>query len=130
MEAGARWCGAWRDFAQVAEWLMAADCKSAAPCELRRFESSPVHQDFAFTLSVKEFRLSRFSIAMLAYVVLGILAVTTLDQAVSVAGRQVPLSVITLVVLGLFAFRTWLHHKRELLEKAEHGPRVELSGRG
>src|SRR5208337_2038920 len=32
--------------AQVAEWLMAADCKSAAPCELRRFESSPVHQVF------------------------------------------------------------------------------------
>jgi hypothetical protein len=31
---------------QVAEWLMAADCKSAAPCELRRFESSPVHQNF------------------------------------------------------------------------------------
>ncbi len=31
--------------AQVAERLMAADCKSAAPCELRRFESSPVHQD-------------------------------------------------------------------------------------
>jgi hypothetical protein len=24
---------------------MAADCKSAAPCELRRFESSPVHHD-------------------------------------------------------------------------------------
>ena len=56
---------------------------------------------------------------MLAYVVLGILAVTTLDQAVSVAGRQVPLSVITLVVLGLFAFRTWLHRKRELLERTE-----------
>src|SRR5262249_55902480 len=37
-----------RDFdAQVAEWLMAADCKSAAPCELRRFESSPVHQLFS-----------------------------------------------------------------------------------
>src|SRR5262249_31132737 len=31
------WCG------QVAERLMAADCKSAAPCGLRRFESSPVH---------------------------------------------------------------------------------------
>ena len=31
--------------AQVAEWLMAADCKSAAPSGLRRFESSPVHQD-------------------------------------------------------------------------------------
>ena len=33
-----------RNRAQVAERLMAADCKSAAPCELRRFESSPVHQ--------------------------------------------------------------------------------------
>ena len=25
---------------------MATDCKSVAPCELRRFESSPVHQKF------------------------------------------------------------------------------------
>ena len=33
------WCG------QVAERLMAADCKSAAPCGLRRFESSPVHRN-------------------------------------------------------------------------------------
>ena len=56
---------------------------------------------------------------MLAYVALGILAVTTLTQTVSVAGRQVPLSVITLVVLAMFAFRTWLHHKRELLESSE-----------
>ena len=29
---------------RVAERLMATDCKSVAPCELRRFESSPVHQ--------------------------------------------------------------------------------------
>ena len=56
---------------------------------------------------------------MLAFVVLGILAVTTLTQTVSLAGRQVPLSVITLVVLGMFAFRTWLHHKREHLERSE-----------
>ena len=35
--------GGWASRAQVAERLMAADCKSAAPCELRRFESSPVH---------------------------------------------------------------------------------------
>ncbi len=68
--------------------------------------------------------MSRFSIAMLIYVVLGILAVATLTQTVPVAGKQVPLSFITLVILGMFAFRTWLHHKRELLEKAEHGPRV------
>jgi hypothetical protein len=64
---------------------------------------------------VKEFPLSRFSIAMLAYVVLGILAMTTLTQTVPVAGKQVPLSFITLVVLGMFAFRTWLHHKSRLL---------------
>src|SRR5437899_12507926 len=31
---------------QVAERLMATDCKSVAPCELRRFESSPVHHSF------------------------------------------------------------------------------------
>ena len=60
---------------------------------------------------------------MLAYVVLGILAVATLDQSVPVAGRQVQLSTITLVVLGLFAFRTWLHHKRELLEKSSEAER-------
>ena len=27
----------------MAEWLNAPDCKSGAPCGLRRFESSPVH---------------------------------------------------------------------------------------
>ena len=31
-------------FGRVAERLMATDCKSVAPCGLRRFESSPVHQ--------------------------------------------------------------------------------------
>src|SRR5215217_3406072 len=31
-------------FGRVGEWLIPADCKSAAPCGLRRFESSPVHQ--------------------------------------------------------------------------------------
>jgi hypothetical protein len=31
----------------VGEWLKPADCKSAAPCGLRRFESSPVHQRLA-----------------------------------------------------------------------------------
>ena len=30
--------------AQVGEWLKPADCKSAPPSEVRRFESSPVHQ--------------------------------------------------------------------------------------
>src|SRR5580700_3829354 len=29
---------------QVGEWLKPTDCKSVTPCELRRFESFPVHQ--------------------------------------------------------------------------------------
>ena len=33
-----------RDTGQVAERSKAADCKSADPCGLRRFEPSPVHQ--------------------------------------------------------------------------------------
>ncbi len=32
---------------RVGEWLKPADCKSAAPCGLRRFESFPVHQALA-----------------------------------------------------------------------------------
>ena len=32
---------------RVGEWLKPADCKSAAPCGLRRFESFPVHQVLA-----------------------------------------------------------------------------------
>ncbi len=32
------------NFAQVGEWLKPTDCKSVPPCEVRRFESFPVHQ--------------------------------------------------------------------------------------
>jgi hypothetical protein len=35
-----------RKFAQVGEWLKPTDCKSVPPCEVRRFESFPVHQEF------------------------------------------------------------------------------------
>src|SRR5215469_9340108 len=31
---------------QVGEWLKPTDCKSVTPCELRRFESFPVHHEF------------------------------------------------------------------------------------
>jgi hypothetical protein len=34
-----------RKFAQVGEWLKPTDCKSVPPCEVRRFESFPVHQE-------------------------------------------------------------------------------------
>jgi len=54
---------------------------------------------------------------MSAYVVLAVLAVTTLTATVNVNGHKVPMSAITLFVLGMFAFRTWLQRKRELLDK-------------
>ena len=38
---------------QVGEWLKPTDCKSVTPCELRRFESFPVHQFFVFSVFVK-----------------------------------------------------------------------------
>src|SRR5437899_7189229 len=38
---------------RVGEWLKPADCKSAAPCGLRRFESSPVHQRHASRANLK-----------------------------------------------------------------------------
>ncbi len=54
---------------------------------------------------------------MLAYIVLAVLAVTTLSATFPVEGRQVPISVIPVALLAMFALRTWLHHKRESLEK-------------
>ena len=38
---------------RVGEWLKPADCKSAAPCGLRRFESSPVHQLFELSAAIE-----------------------------------------------------------------------------
>src|SRR5271165_364084 len=90
--------------AQVAEWLMAADCKSAAPCELRRFESSPVHQVFTGPPTRAAFArggvvgMNRLWVALGAYAVLAILAAATIaDQKFKLA---------TLAVLAMFAIRT------------------------
>ena len=47
---------------RVGEWLKPADCKSAAPCGLRRFESSPVHHLVA--LPEEELRREPGEIAM------------------------------------------------------------------
>src|SRR3954454_16441975 len=38
------------DYGQVGEWLKPTDCKSVPPCEVRRFESFPVHQTPAFLI--------------------------------------------------------------------------------
>ncbi len=85
---------------------MAAGCKPAAPCELRRFESSPVHQDFG---------LNRFSIALLLFLGLGLLAWFTLPDA-KVRG-------VTLALLAMSALKSWLHHRRQLLEDHEQRAR-------
>ena len=45
LDRGAMWIAhvdQWRS-GQVGEWLKPTDCKSVTPCELRRFESFPVH---------------------------------------------------------------------------------------
>ena len=80
--------------AQVGEWLKPADCKSAPPCEVRRFESFPVHQEFV---------AKRLVIALAAYVALAALAFATLpDQRVRG---------VTLAVLAMFAVKTWVRRK-------------------
>ena len=85
---------------------MAADCKSAAPCELRRFESSPVHQKFGWL------GMNRLLIAMGAYAVLAALAWTTLSDP--------KFKFATLAILAMFAIRTWSWSKKQERERGEH----------
>jgi hypothetical protein len=56
---------------------------------------------------------------MLAYVVLAVVAITALTATVTVSGQKMPIGAVTLVILAMFALRTWLHHKREALDKFE-----------
>ncbi len=96
---------------------MAADCKSAAPCELRRFESSPVHQVFAGSPAragvagdgVVE--MKRLWTALGLFAVLAVLAWTTIsDQKFRLA---------TLAVLALFAVRTWTWSRKQEREERD-----------
>jgi hypothetical protein len=48
-------------------------------------------------------RVSRLTGALLAYVVLGVLAATTLSDS--------RIRAVTLLILGLFAFKTWVRRK-------------------
>ncbi len=102
--------------AQVAEWLMAADCKSAAPCELRRFESSPVHQIFFGASPVRRccvlrvVEMKRLWMALGLFAVLAVLAWTTIgDQKFRLA---------TVVVLAMFAIRTWTWSRKQGARRA------------
>jgi hypothetical protein len=107
--------------AQVAEWLMAADCKSAAPCELRRFESSPVHQVFsgaparAAVACVGVVEMKRLWTALGLFAVLAVLAWTTIgDQRFKLAA---------VAVLAMFAVRTWTWSRKQ--EREQHDRRDE-----
>ena len=55
--------------------------------------------------------VSRFSIALALYGLLGLLAWLTLPDE-KIRG-------VTLVVLAMFALKSWLHHRRQALEKLE-----------
>ncbi len=55
----------------------------------------------------------KFPVALALYAILAVLAWFTLDSSVSIGGREVPLRAVTLLLLGLFAFRTWIHQQHE-----------------
>jgi hypothetical protein len=60
----------------------------------------------------------KFVLALIAYVVLGVLAWTTLsDEPIRVFDANVKLRTATLVILGLFAFRGALYFWRTRIEE-------------
>jgi hypothetical protein len=90
-------------FAQVGEWLKPTDCKSVPPSEVRRFESFPVHHVLLYQVSSAAGIMSRLTMALIAYLVLGVLAYTTLSDT--------RIRAATLLILGLFAFKSWVRRK-------------------
>ena len=57
-------------------------------------------------------RMSRVTGALIAFLALGVLAVTTLsDQRIRA---------VTLLILGLFAFKTWVRRKDVMHPDGEH----------
>jgi hypothetical protein len=86
--------------AQVGEWLKPTDCKSVPPSEVRRFESSPVHQVLFVHRLLAERRLIA---ALIAYVAIGVLTVLTITDT--------RLRAATLLILALFAVKSILRRK-------------------
>ena len=82
---------------------MAAGCKPAAPWSYGG--SNP-------PLCTRISKVSRFSIALAVYGLLGLVAWLTLPDQ-KIRG-------LTLVLLAMFAVKSWLHHKREALERNEN----------
>ena len=96
---------------------MAADCKSAAPCELRRFESSPVHQFFRLDFVAEQVEVAGITsktklwVAFGLYVALAALAWTTLSEP--------RFRYATVAILAFFAVRTWTWKKRQDREESD-----------
>ncbi len=53
----------------------------------------------------------KFPVALALYGILAVLVWFTLDATVSIGGRDVPLRAVTLLLIGMFAFRTWIHQQ-------------------
>ncbi len=64
-------------------------------------------------------RMSRMNKALMIFAALGAVAWFTLDEVpLGMGPVRISLRTATLVILGLFAFRTWLHGYRLRLEAA------------
>jgi uncharacterized membrane protein YfcA len=58
-----------------------------------------------------EMKMSRLAMAMIAYAALGVLAGTTLSDS--------RIRAVTLLILGLFAFKTWVRRKEVMHPEGE-----------
>jgi hypothetical protein len=64
----------------------------------------------------------KFALALVAYTVLGILAWTTLsDEPIQISGWNLKLRTVTLLILGLFAFKSALFYWRTRIEEEQSG---------
>ena len=60
----------------------------------------------------------KFVLALIAYAVLGVLAWTTLsDDAIPILGLNLQLRAVTLLVLGMFAFKSAMFFWRTRIEE-------------
>ncbi len=59
----------------------------------------------------------KLPVALAAYAALALLIWFTLDQSVTVEGRDIPLRAVVLAVVGLFFLKTLLHWKRQRMEE-------------
>jgi uncharacterized membrane protein YfcA len=62
-----------------------------------------------------EMKMSRLAMAMIAYAALGVLAATTLSDS--------RIRAVTLLILGLFAFKSWVRRKDVLHPDEKSEPR-------